>query len=293
MADPYAHQYPAPAAGHQPQYPPSPFGPQQHQQAYDQTYFASQTPMQHQQPMLADQPVPLQNRTHDPYEHVNNKPNGYSDPQAVSLSDYAQAEREEQVYKNNNHYYQDAGYGGGAGGGYPDYDYNNQYGAHNQQHGAYGVYHDDPSDIPMVQQNYSKQNTSRPRPAGPTLAPDDEADAYHPKTYQRHEDGGGCNCCCYNPECTCCGCYCMILSLAFLAAGIALIVAASVIQDKCDNQCGNIPDQLDSTVSACGTVCEKVVHDGLFYGGIGVTALAGIAVLWRLIMCMCAAGSRH
>ncbi|KAI8140787.1 hypothetical protein BJV82DRAFT_621091 [Fennellomyces sp. T-0311] len=282
MADPYANQYNAP--GHR-QYPPSPFGPQQ---GYDQSYFASQTPMQ-QQPMAAGQPVPLQEQ---PYAapaaaHApGNNPNAYNDPQAVSLNDYVQAEREERIYKNNNQYYQDAGYGG-----YTDHDY--QHG--NQQAASYHTqYYDDPRDasnIPMVDQ--SKQYSGRPRPAGPTLAPDDEADAYKPKTYQRHEDDGGCNCCCYNPAMTCCSCYCMILSLAFLAAGIALIVAASVIQGKCEEKCGQIPDQLDDTASACGTICEKVVHDGMFYSGIGITALSGLVIVWRLMSWICAGCSKN
>ncbi|KAI9271911.1 hypothetical protein BDA99DRAFT_602627 [Phascolomyces articulosus] len=290
MADPYANQYGPPTTGHQPQYPPSPFGPQQHQQGYDQSYFASQTPM-HQQPMATDQTVALQDSHH---VAGTKKPDEYNDPQAVSLSDYKQHEREEHMYNNNSHYYQDAGgYGGGGGAGYSDYNNNyNQYagGGQNNYGPSHAPYYDDPTDVPMVQQNAS----SRPRPTGgPTLAPEDEAAAYKPKQYKRHEDGGGCNCCCYNPECTCYNCFCWLLNVAFLIAGIALIVSASVIQGKCEDQCGEIPEQLSDAAETCGTICGKVVHDALFYSGIGITALAGLAVVWRLVMCMCAAGSRR
>ncbi|KAI7856738.1 hypothetical protein BDC45DRAFT_533199 [Circinella umbellata] len=286
MADPYANQYgPPTTGGHQPQYPPSPFGPQQHQQGgYDQTYFASQTPM-HQQPMAADQPVALQDR-------VPKKPDEYNDPQAVSLSDYVQHERDEQMHKNmnnNSHYYQDVGYGAGGGAGAGGYAYNNQqYGGSN--YASHGPYYDDPSDVPIVQNTAS----TRPRPAGgPTLAPEDEAEAYKPKQYKRHEDGGGCNCCCYNPECTCYNCFCWLINLAFLIAGIGLIVASSVIQGKCEGKCDELPDQLpDDAVEGCTTICGKVVHDALFYSGIGIAALAGLAVVWRLVMCICA-GSRR
>lgn len=84
----------------------------------------------------------------------------------------------------------------------------------------------------------------------------------------------------------------MLISLAFLAAGIALIIAAQVISNNCVNKCGELPDQLQGAQSSCDTICDKVVHDGMLYSGIGVTALAGIAVIWRLMMWICAGCSR-
>ncbi|ORZ25347.1 hypothetical protein BCR42DRAFT_6183 [Absidia repens] len=213
-----------------------------------------------------------------------------TDPHAVTMNEYRQTEQQEHLYNAGNqgaHYQQQQ---------------------QQQQHGGYYVdYHDEPDlanqHTPMVQappqsslqhgNNYKKQYAG----GGPMMAPEDEAEAYRPKKYQREEHrGGGCNCCCYNPAMTCCSCFCFLISLGFLAAGVALIIASKVITDKCNSQCGEAAEKAASygvDENPCDSICGKVVHDGLLYGGIGVTALAGIAVVWRLFMWMCAAGSRR
>ncbi|KAI9281227.1 hypothetical protein BC943DRAFT_135232 [Umbelopsis sp. AD052] len=89
-------------------------------------------------------------------------------------------------------------------------------------------------------------------------------------------------CCCYCPALTCCSCFCMLISLAFVAAGIAMIVYAKVAVQSCPT--------CDSThfTSVCNA-CNTVLYDGLFYGGIAVASLAGIGVVWRLFMWICSA----
>lgn len=291
MADPYAHQYPPPApvapdpyAQHH--YPPSPFANSQQQQAYDPSYLAHQG---QQVPATPENAVPLQERHGQPKSAAT----GYNDPQAISLSDYVEAERQEHLAKVNQHH-QHQQYG------YSDYGYyqdNPNYNHDAAYHTPYTQYHDEPdysvpATAPMVQQDASKNHRQRPPAAGPTLAPEHEADSYKPKPYQRPLRDDGCSCCCYNPAMTCCSCFCMILSLAFLAAGIALIISASVIQGKCQNSCDGLPDEISSS-TPCDTICGKVVHDALFWSGVGITAISGIAVIWRLFMWICAGASRR
>lgn len=228
------------------------------------------------------------------------------DPQAVTMEEYRQTEQHEQLY-------------------------NSSFG-HQQEHDRYYKdYRDEPdmssSHTPMVQpppllQQPSSQKTIRPEDpdsyqpaqqnqdryhnnnnnnnkytAGPMVAPEDEAEAYRPKYYDRDDRrGSGCNCCCYNPAMTCCSCFCFLISLAFLAGGIALIIAAKVIGDKCNAQCGDVVDKaaaIGVSAQPCDAICGKVVHDGMFYGGIAIAGLAAIAAIWKVFMWMCAAGSRR
>lgn len=293
--DPYANQYP----------PPPPLAteyrntnegytsPAPVSNAYVAPIQQTYSPSSHQQGYLSQGPqsspaLSLNDRQEiaaaghrDRYEDPSsfqsvpmNEPKAHSghsmDPQAMKMDDYRQTERHEQLYND----------------------------AHQQYGGGYYVdYHEEPdltnSHTPMVHGN----NYNKKYPTGPMMAPENEADAYRPKVYQREEHRrSGCNCCCYNPAMTCCSCFCFLISLGFLAAGIALIIASKVITDKCNTQCGEAAEKAASygvDDNPCDSICGKVVHDGLLYGGIGVTALSGIAVIWRLFMWMCAAGSRR
>ncbi|KAI9300047.1 hypothetical protein BJ944DRAFT_273576 [Cunninghamella echinulata] len=272
---------------------------------YDTTGYPSST-----MPLPPPPPPPL--TTHHDY-------NIHGDPNALTPSEYHQIELEEQKYNQRlQQYHQSI-----APAPVPPPPQPQQ----QQHYGAYEMeYRDEPDTTspytPMVQPapanesgyyNHSaiaqqqqtpvsnkktKKNNHNKYTAGPTLAPEDEA-----KSYQRHDDpyerdrrgGSGCNCCCYNPAMTCCSCFCMLIAIAFLAAGIALIIASKVIRDKCNNQCGNAMEHAAAYTDAnpCDAVCNTVVHDGMFYGGIVVAGLAGISVVWRLFMWMCAAGSRR
>ncbi|GAA5810381.1 hypothetical protein MFLAVUS_003802 [Mucor flavus] len=157
--------------------------------------------------------------------------------------------------------------------------------------------YDEPEKVPMVQQpilsrkerkklKKEQDNQYQPYIVKPTLAPENEPESYK---YRPSQQEGNRACCCYNPAITCCSFFCLLISIAFLAAGIALMIASKVVTDKCNNQCANMIDQAQN---ACGTICSKVLHDGMFYGGIVVAALAGIAVIWKLIMWTCAGYSK-
>ncbi|KAI8342081.1 hypothetical protein BC941DRAFT_415319 [Chlamydoabsidia padenii] len=275
--DPYANQYPPPPplsnSEHRDStssanggYTPPPFIP-----APQQTYTP---PMQAAYPTPA---IPLQERPHitsvghydDPsFQSVPiiKDPKLYygqqhgADPHAVTMNEYNQTEQHERLY-------------------------NGQQQQRHQDSSYYNMNDDDDDYTP----SYNNKKKS-----GPILAPVDEAETYRPKVYPREEHGRGC--CCYNPAMTCCSCFCFLVSLAFLAAGVALIIAAKVIGDKCNTQCGEATDKAASygvDVQPCGAICDKVVHDGMFYGGIVVAALAAIAAIWKIFMWMCAAGSRR
>ncbi|KAI8328375.1 hypothetical protein BC941DRAFT_445107 [Chlamydoabsidia padenii] len=214
------------------------------------------------------------------------------DPHAVTMEEYRQTEQHEQLYNSN---------------------YGNQPSQHDHY---YREYRDEPDMttpmVPPLLQHPSSQHTIQPedpsayQPAQhkhpynpnnkstPMLVPYHEAEAYRPKYYD--DRSSGCNCCCYNPAMTCCSCFCFLISLAFLAGGIALIIAAKVIGDKCNAQCGDVVDKASSygvSAQPCDAICGKVVHDGMFYGGIVVAGLAAIAAIWKIFMWMCAAGSRR
>ena len=102
-----------------------------------------------------------------------------------------------------------------------------------------------------------------------------------PQAYKppRQQSSG---CCCYCPALTCCSCFCMLISLGFVAAGIAMIVYAKVAVQSC-------PACDSSNFTSICNACNTVLYDGLFYGGIAVAALAGIGVVWRLFMWICSA----
>ncbi|KAG2213486.1 hypothetical protein INT47_009160 [Mucor saturninus] len=158
---------------------------------------------------------------------------------------------------------------------------------------------EEPEKTPMVQQPAAMSRKERkrlekqkleyqPYVVKPTLAPENEADSYKLRPYAQ-EKKSPC-CCCYNPAITCCSFFCLLISVAFLAAGVAMMIASKVVTDKCNNQCADIIDQAQN---ACGTICSKVLHDGMLYGGIVVAALAGIAIVWKLIMWTCAGYSKR
>ncbi|KAI8049799.1 uncharacterized protein B0P05DRAFT_563438 [Gilbertella persicaria] len=127
-----------------------------------------------------------------------------------------------------------------------------------------------------------------PHLARPTYAPLNEAETYR---YRPQEDRGRSPCCCcYNPAITCCSFFMLLVSCAFLAAGVAMMIGSKVVQDKCNNECTNVSD---SIANACSTVCNKVLHDGLLYGGAVVAGLAGIAIIWKIVMWTCAGYSQR
>ncbi|KAI7878025.1 hypothetical protein K492DRAFT_171138 [Lichtheimia hyalospora FSU 10163] len=133
-----------------------------------------------------------------------------------------------------------------------------------------------------------------PAPVGPRLAPEDEKPTYRPSAGP--EASRGASCCCYNPALTCCSVFWMLVSIAFLAGGIALMVASKIVTDKCNNECGGGNDSSDGGFSLpdnCTILCSQVLHDGLLYGGAVVTGLAGIAIIWKLFMWCCAGYSRR
>lgn len=122
----------------------------------------------------------------------------------------------------------------------------------------------------------------------PTLAPENEAESYRPRPYQEPRRSNCC--CCYNPAITCCSFFCLLISISFFAAGVALMIASKVVTDKCNNECANVIDQAQN---ACGTLCSNVLHDGMLYGGAVVAGLAGIAIIWKLVMWTCAGYSKR
>ncbi|KAI8142077.1 hypothetical protein BJV82DRAFT_617089 [Fennellomyces sp. T-0311] len=132
------------------------------------------------------------------------------------------------------------------------------------------------------------ESTPPPPPAAPQPAPEDEKPTYAPPN-DPERAGGGFNCCCYNPEMTCCNFFCMLIAIGFLAGGIALMVASKIVNDRCNNECGGSAEE---TLSNCTVLCNTVLHKALLYGGAAVTGLAGLAVVWRLVMCCCAGFSR-
>lgn len=146
----------------------------------------------------------------------------------------------------------------------------------------------DPEKAPMLE-NQNKASDYQPYLAKPTVAPQNEAAGYQYTPYEPKKNRS-CNCCCYNPAITCCSFFMLLISIAFCVAGIALIIASKVISSKCDNSCSGVSDRV---ASACDTICNTVLQNGLFYGGIVVAALAGIAIIWKLVMWTCAGYSQR
>jgi hypothetical protein len=144
----------------------------------------------------------------------------------------------------------------------------------------------DPEKAPMLE---NKKPEYQPHVAKPTLAPQqNEAAGYQYQPYEPKQKSS-CNCCCYNPAITCCSFFMLLISIAFCAAGIALIIASKVISSNCSSKCNGISDSVEN---ACNTICNTVLQNGLFYGGIVVAGLAGIAIIWKLIMWTCAGYSQ-
>lgn len=84
-------------------------------------------------------------------------------------------------------------------------------------------------------------------------------------------------CCCFGISF--CSCVWTIVLLVFIGAGIALIIASKIVQDKCTNS--------KEYRETNGTLCGQVLHDGFLYGGIAVAGLATIIVMWRILRWTC------
>jgi hypothetical protein len=87
----------------------------------------------------------------------------------------------------------------------------------------------------------------------------------------------GDGCCCFGISF--CSCLWTIALLIFVGAGVALIVASKIIQDKCTAS----EEYRETNVALCG----NVLHDGLLYGGIAIAGLSAIIVIWRLVRWTC------
>lgn len=114
----------------------------------------------------------------------------------------------------------------------------------------------------------------RRRGAKPTSQGANDPATYLPKPYVEPRKG-----CCYGM--TCCRMFCLLISVAFIAGGVALMIYAKVAKGNCDQA-------LNGVKQAAQPLCDTVLYDALFYGGIVVTVLAGIGALWQLMMCLCA-----
>lgn len=275
--DPYAGQYPTPPPLQSPppteQYTPpitTHFStPIQHQE-----YHIPPPPQQQQdiyypqEPYIPPSaPAPALSDSYYPQQYSNNHHNNYQYEQdGNSLDAYLRQEREE--YLKNESKPQDT-----------------------------IPLNQDPEKAPMLENasSSSSSHQKKPKPeyqpyvVKPTLAPPNEAEAYQYQPYDQRRNKS-CSCCCYNPAITCCSFFMLLVSIGFCAAGIALIIASKVISSKCDSSCNNISD---SVANACNTVCNTVLQNGLFYGGIVVAGLAGIAIIWKLVMWTCAGYSQR
>ncbi|KAI7906591.1 uncharacterized protein BX663DRAFT_497026 [Cokeromyces recurvatus] len=181
------------------------------------------------------------------------------------LEDYLKQEREEYLKQNTHPHYQ-----------------------HIQQNNSSYTKINEELEIEGLEEKAPMVQHHQPFVAKPAPPPENEVESYRYRPSAGYTDSNhkrDCCCCCYNPAITCYSFFGLLLSCAFLAAGIALMIASKVITNKCNNSC--------TDTSVCGTVCNKVLHDGLFYGGIVVAGLAAIAVLWKLIMWTCAGYSSN
>ncbi|KAI8581910.1 hypothetical protein K450DRAFT_229862 [Umbelopsis ramanniana AG] len=114
----------------------------------------------------------------------------------------------------------------------------------------------------------------RRRGAKPTSQGANDPATYLPKPYTEPSKG-----LCYGM--TCCRMFCLLISVAFVAGGVALMIYSKVAKGNCDQA-------LSGVKQAAQPLCDTVLYDALFYGGIAVTVLAGIGALWQLMMCLCA-----
>ncbi|CAO3689256.1 unnamed protein product [Rhizopus stolonifer] len=288
-SDPYAGQYPPPPplADHTPQYfdqpqpvyhvsapsmPQEPYYPDVHQPmphvSFDQEHYT---------------PPPLHNAVYTPpvqarpeYSHT---PTMYDEEATTqhneaSLEDYLKTEREEYMKHQPQTY--------------------NEPEKQTEEYQELLVDSDKPlsrKEAKKLKKQQEKEEAMRneyqPYVAHPTVAPQNEAETYRVDPYQKKKSR---NCCCYNPALTCCSCFFMLVNIAFLAGGIAMMIASKVVTDKCNNECGEV---YETAQEACGKLCSKVVHDVMLYGGAVVTGLAGIAVIWRAVMWTCAGYSKR
>ncbi|KAI9287032.1 hypothetical protein BC943DRAFT_320525 [Umbelopsis sp. AD052] len=114
----------------------------------------------------------------------------------------------------------------------------------------------------------------RRRGAKPTTQGASDPATYLPRPYIEPSKG-----LCYGM--TCCRMFCLLISVAFVAGGVALMIYAKVAKGNCDQA-------VQGVKQAAQSLCDTVLYDALFYGGIAVTVLAGIGALWQLMMCLCA-----
>ncbi|KAI9480512.1 MAG: hypothetical protein EXX96DRAFT_563070 [Benjaminiella poitrasii] len=252
-------------------------------------YFSSYTIDPQSQPYAHHQDYSHHQDVVQPYHHpqdsqlYGHQPSPLHDPpsqQTDSLENYLKQEREEYLkHDTHPHYHSNQ-----APPPPPLQPLQQQY--HNNS-SSYTTKLTDEFETEQLEEEKTPMVHAKPyRIAKPAPPPENEEESYRYRpTYDDTRHSGGCNCCCYNPAITCCSFFWLLVSCAFLAAGIALIIASKVITAKCNNTCTDL--------SACGTICDKVVHDGMFYGGIVVAGLAAIAVLWKLIMWTCAGYSKR
>ncbi|GAB5591586.1 hypothetical protein Unana1_06486 [Umbelopsis nana] len=116
----------------------------------------------------------------------------------------------------------------------------------------------------------------RKRGAKPTTHGANDPESYLPKPYAEPRRG-----LCHGMSC--CSIFCLLISVAFIVAGAVLTIYAKVAKGNCNQA-------LQGASQVAQPLCDTVLYDALFYGGIAIMILAGIATLWRLIMCMCARG---
>lgn len=117
----------------------------------------------------------------------------------------------------------------------------------------------------------------RRRGQKPTAHAANDPESYLPKPYVESRRGGLCH------GMSCCSIFCLLISVAFIVAGAVLTIYAKVAKGNCDQA-------LQGNKQVAQPMCDTVLYDALFYGGIAVMILAGITTLWRLFTCMCARG---
>ncbi|KAK4511473.1 uncharacterized protein ATC70_012688 [Mucor velutinosus] len=311
--DPFAGQYPPPPPLQSPvvEHPPTTAAGAYYQEPSYPVYSTSTPPILSQPQVETYVPLPppppvVNDYYQQPYSHRLDEEshvqgvNDYNDPHGQSLDEYLRQEREEYLRQSQ----QPTSYHNEFAASPPVPDVTNVSPRPNQTIPLNSFAKEDYEEAektPMVQKpilskkeqkkldKMQKNQQYQPYLARPTLAPENEAETYKYRPTQE-KDRGGCNCCCYNPAITCCSFFCLLVSCAFVAAGVAMMIASKVVRDKCNNQCSSVAE---AAQNACGTLCNTVLHDGLLYGGAVVAGLAGIAVIWKLIMWTCAGYSKR
>jgi hypothetical protein len=133
-----------------------------------------------------------------------------------------------------------------------------------------------PFGQPLLVQQGSNPSMMPPHPMMPPLLPPPPPPSQFmmdDKFSTERRDG----CCCFGISF--CSCLWTIVLLVFLGAGIALIVASKIVQDKCTSSEG----YRETNVTLCG----QVLHDGFLYGGIAIAGLSALIVIWRLVRWTC------